>query len=258
MVRATAFAVALLVAVSGWAYANETATNPDIVNGNEGWITHDRTDVLLIRTTNVAINQALNELGVAFDEYYGDDFSGLDLSGYVHVILAMDGGLVGDASIANAAGFAAGGGYFHIYGGTCWQDYAIAMNTHLLENNVNDYCWTTVYGYPHSTILIPGAYLACGLPPTYDFFDISATYYQMRETDAASTDVAVNGDGYNHLLYKPIGAGMFDICTNSSYAMYYNYPSDFEWLKQVVSNMIFMPPTPADETTWGSIKALYR
>jgi hypothetical protein len=258
MARAATFAVALLIALGGWAHANDTATSPEIINGEDGWITHDRQEVLLIETSTTALPRALDALGVSYDYFNGSDWSGLALADYNHVLVGMDGGLVEEPSIANVAGFVAAGGCLHFYGGTCWQPYAIAMDTHLLSNNVNDYCWTTVSGQPHSTIVDAGHYLATGLPGTYNFADLSATYYQMRTDDAAIAVAAVNGDGYDHLLSKVIGAGHFDICINSPYDSYYGNPGDFDWLTQVVANMVIDGPSPADQSTWGSIKALYR
>ena len=98
------FALTLLFAfsLSSFAFATSTSDDP---HGNEGWIhkSGDRQDVLLIETTDTFLDQCLNDLGVAYDSYFGGDFSGLDLSGYLHVILGMDGGLVEEPSIINAA-----------------------------------------------------------------------------------------------------------------------------------------------------------
>jgi hypothetical protein len=135
----------LLMGVAGYAYASDTASQPQVSSLDSGWVSQDlRSTVLLIETTSVALDQALTELGAAFDVYAGDDFSAVNLAPYTDVFVAMDGGLVVDASIVNVANWCAAGGHLHFYGGTCWYDYAVAMNTHLVQNNFNDYCWTQV------------------------------------------------------------------------------------------------------------------
>lgn len=258
--RRLIFLILLLVGVSGFAYADQTASRADIVNSNEGWLTQpDRNEVLLIRTTDVALNQAFSDLSVPFDEYVGDNFSGVDLTGYTHVFVAMDGGLVEDPSIQNVATFAGNGGHVHFYGGTCWQGYAIALNAHLLLNDVNNYCWSTVGGSPDVLVVDPAHCLADALPGTYNFVDPAATFYSTRSTDPGTAVAAINGDNYDMLMSKAIGAGTFDICINSPYVSYYMNPTDYNWLKQVVQNMLnCVVPVPVENTTWGNIKALYR
>jgi hypothetical protein len=249
----------LLTGMVGYAYASETATQPQVLNSNDGWTSHgSRNAVLLIETTSVALDQALTDLSVSFDVYASEDFSTLDLSPYTDVFVAMDGGAIEDASIVNVANWCAGGGHLHFYGGTCWYNYAVAMNAHLVQNDVNNYCWTEVYGAPHSQVTDAGHYLAYNLPTTYNFVDLAATFYQMRATDPSISVAAVNGDGYSHLFSKAIGAGNFDICINSSYGGYYTNPTDYDWLKQVVYNMLNQVPTPVENSTWGAIKALYQ
>jgi hypothetical protein len=259
MMKRLLMAALLLMGVAGYAYASDTATQPQVSNPDYGWASRDlRNTVLLIETTSVALEQALTDLAVGFDVYVGDYFDTVDLSPYTDVFVAMDGGLVEDASIVNVKNWCAAGGNLHFYGGTCWQNYAIAMNTHLVQNDTNNYCWQTVYGAPHSQVTDAGHYLAYNLPTTYNFVDISATYYQMRATDPLISVAAVNGDGYSHLFSKAIGAGNFDICINSSYGGYYTNPTDYDWLKQVVFNMLNQVPSPVENATWGAIKALYQ
>jgi hypothetical protein len=194
--------------------------------------------VLLIETTTTFLPQCLDDLGVTYDSFSGSDFSAVDLSGYGHVIVGMDGGLVNDPSIANVEAFATAGGALHFVGGTCWEPYALAVDNRLLEHDTADYCWTTVSGSPDSTVVDPGNPLAAGLPATYDFDNNSATYYSLRPMDAAAAIAAVNGDGYDHLLSKPIGAGTFDILTNSPSDDYWESADDYNWGCQVVQNML--------------------
>jgi hypothetical protein len=251
------FAMALImVFASSFAFASSSSN--DIANENLGWIYQngDREDVLLIETTDTFLGACLADLGVAYDYFFGGDFSALDLSGYQHVILGMDGGLVEEPSIVNAANFANAGGAFHIFGGTCWQPFAIAVNAHLLENNTNDYCWSTVGGVPHTVVTDAGHYLANGLPADYTFNNLSASYYSLRPTDGAAAVAAVNGDGFDHLLSKAIGAGTFDICTNSSYGSYWA-GADYDWGCQVVENMLNLGPTANEESSWSQVKSLY-
>src|SRR5688572_15891282 len=109
---------------SGFATSAEATRTPgSAVPPQQGWVTQRGAEVLVIETTFVdgSIHRALNELGVPFDIYFGDEFSTLDLSGYAHVFLAMDGGLVEGPSLQNLAVFARLGGCAHIYGGTCWE-----------------------------------------------------------------------------------------------------------------------------------------
>lgn len=224
----------------------------------QGWFDgQNRESVLLIETSTTFLDQALIDLSVAYDYFAGDDFSGLDLSGYTHVFLGMDGGIVGEPSILNAANFVSNGGFLHFYGGTCWEPFAIAVDAHLVGNDTADYCWAMVGGTPHSTVTDVGHYLANLLPGTYNFADIAATYYATRTTDGGLAVAAVNGDGYNHLFSKSIGAGNFDWCINSAYETYYVNPNDYSWGLQVVSNMLLLGPTATEESSWSSVKALY-
>jgi hypothetical protein len=259
MLKKASVLALLCMGVATSAFA-ATSSNENIVLNNNGWTDqNDRATVLLIETTSSAVGQAITECGQAYDLFSGSDFSGVNLTGYDHVFLAMDGGTVTDASILNASNYVNAGGNFHIYGGTCWQEYAIAMDNYLVENDINNYCWTTVGGSPHSTVVDPGHYLAAGLPLTYNFADLSASYYQLRTTDAGLWVAAVNGDGYNHLFSKAVGGGVVDACINSAYYFYYTNPSDYNWLKQVVCNMLAGgQPTATENTSWGTVKALYR
>lgn len=236
-----------------------TASNEAILPASGGWVHQGRANVLLIETTSTALGQALTDCGQAYDLFSGDDFSALDLSPYQHVFLGMDGGLVEGPSLQNASNFANAGGNFHIYGGTCWQNYAIGLDTYLVQNDINNYCWTTVGGVPHSTVTNTAHYLAQGLPVTYTYADLSASYYQTRTTDAGLSVAAVNGDGYNHLFSKGIGGGSVDACINSSYYYYYTNPNDYAWMKQVVCNMLQAGgPVPTQQTTWGQLKTIVR
>lgn len=247
----------LLVGLAAFAQAAETSSRDDIVLQREGWVVGpNRATVLLIETTSTFVDEALNELGVAFDLYSGDDFSALDLGGYEHVFVAMDGGAVELPSVANVAGWAANGGCLHFLGGTAYEPYAIAVNDQLLQNATGDYFWS-VSTTPHSTVTDAGHYLAANLPATYDFVETDCAYYQTRSTDGGATVAAVNGDGHDQLLAKPIGDGHFDLCINSPY--YFSVAVDYEWGKQVVANMLECDgPVASESSTWGELKSLFR
>lgn len=260
---ATALVAVTALAVSAPAMALTGATIAQLPGLAEGWVrqTEGGNAVLLITTTDtsISIERALNELGVGYDVYTtGGGFAGVDLSPYNQVILAMDGGTPVDPDIRHAADYVRDGGHFHIYGGTCWFDYAVAMNTHLFLNNTGDYCWTTVFGAPDVTVDDAGNYLAQGLAATYNFIDQSASYYQLRMTDAGANVAAHNADQWPILSWKMVGAGSADICTNSSYAFYYTNDADYQWLKQVVRNMLYLNPTANEVTSWGAVKALHQ
>ena len=70
---------------------------------------------------------------------------------------------------------------------------------------------------------------------------------------------AVNGDGYAHLLSKDIGEGTFDICIYEAHEYAWGLPSDSDWGEQVVANMLTCAgPVATENTSWSSIKSLYR
>jgi hypothetical protein len=241
------------------ASALATTTTPLVRPSNGGMESAgDRNTILLIETTTTFLGQALTDLSVAFDLFSGSDFSGVDLSAYTQVFLGMDGGLVEAPSIANLANFVNAGGCAHIYGGTCWEGYAVALNDYLLANDTTNYCWT-VSNTPHATVVDGGNYLATGLPASYNFVDSSAAYYATRSTDGAAMVAAVNGDGYDMLMWKMVGGGIVDFCINSAYYAYWTNPSDYAWGQQVVANMLTCDGSVAVEnSTWGNVKSLFR
>ena len=256
------FGIALLSLSLGLAsYAGASSSTGDIIPTLEGWVAQRGANVLVIQTgapVQNSIARALNDLAVPFDFFQGSDYSGVDLSPYDHVIVGMDGGLVNNASVQHLADFARQGGCAHTYGGTCIFEYAAALNQHLLQNDQNNWCWAIVGGTPDVTVTNAAHYLASGLPATYNFVDDAASFYQTRATDPAFQVAARNGDGYNMLGSKLIGAGSFDICINSPSDAYYTNPTDYNWLKQVVANMLTCgAATAVEPATWGKIKALY-
>ena len=256
MIRKVILVALLVTSMCVAAYA-ETSTRSGIL-ADESMVLGRDGAILVIETAATFVPQALDMLGETYDYFSGADFSAMDLSSYDHVFIAMDGGLVEEPSIANAAAFAENGGCLHFFGGTCWQAYAIAMNMYLLENDTDDYCWT-ISSSPNSTVTDAGHYLTAGLPASSDFVNNSAAYYSLRITDAAAMVGAVNGDGWPLLANKVIGEGMVDICLNSAYADYWSDPADWAWGEQVIANMLTCNGSVATEnSSWSSIKAQYR
>lgn len=240
-----------------------TVSNPMLPGQDGGASNLTAVNTVLLIQTGVTVGQsvgrALTELGITYDFLATSDFSAVNLAPYQHVFVGMDGGTITTASIVNVRNWVQGGHCLHFYGGTCWQEYATALNANLLQNNVNDYCWATVAGAPDVTVTNAGHYLAGGLPATYTFANHSASYYQTRTTDAGISVAAVNGDNFKCLLSKPIGSGNFDICINSAYDGYYTNNADYQWLKQVVRNMLLCGgATAVEASTWGTIKAIYQ
>jgi len=212
----------------------------------------DRAPVLLIETSdsdNTFLSDALEELGITFDHFQGDDYSAIDLDLYKHVFIAMAGGLIEDASVVRSASYAKEGGHLHYWGGTAHQSYMDALNLYLLPSDLREWGWTWPEE-PHSTVRQIGHYLANGLPTTHNFSVSDAAAYQTRAFGGPATIVAVNGDGHPHLLSRSYGAGHFDICINNPSSSFWN-TTDRMWGQQVVQNMlngvssIIVAPQPA-------------
>lgn len=246
---------ALVLSVAGTAFAG-TGSSPSINNNMHGG-QNNRATIAVLETTTTALPTALQSLGKAYDEFFGPPWN-ITYSNYTDIFVGMDGGLVEPTDLQPLAAWVATGGFLHFYGGTCWQDYAIGMNTYLDLNDVNNYCWTEVFGTPNMTVVDPAHCLAAGLPVTYNWGDLAASFYQFRTTDPDNLIAADNGDGYHMLFDKFIGTGRFDYCIDSAYASYYagQYMTIFT---QIVANMLGCDqPVPVQETSWGSIKATYK
>ncbi len=223
--------------------ANETSTPGASPSEPEGTSRINQLSILHIATTTTtgSVQQALTDLGETFDYFSGSDWSGIDLNPYDVVIIGMDGGTVEAASVQNVANFANNGGLLIIIGGTCYANWANAVNTYLLLNNTADYCWT-ISSTPHLTVTDPGNPLAAGLPGSYNFLNSSAAYYQIRSLDPATSVAAVNGHGYDALFSKPIGAGNLIWFINSAYSGYWGNAADYNVLRTIISNAIIQQP----------------
>lgn len=227
------------------AMADETATPGASPSEQEGASRIEQLSILHIATndTTNSVQQALTDLGETYDYFTGSDWSGIDLNPYDVVIIGMDGGTVEAASVQNVANFANNGGLLIIIGGSCYDNWANAVNTYLLLNNTSNYCWT-VSSTPHLTVTDPGDPLSAGLPGNYNFLNNSAAYYQIRSLDPATDVAAVNGDGYDALFSKPLGAGNLVWFINSAYSSYWGNSDDYDILRTIIGNALGFQTKP--------------
>ena len=232
----------LLVLWPGPVPAGPTASSSGINNQFHRGTEARPSQVLLLETTTTAIPEALNALGVSYDEEMGPPWPepGCD---HLMVILAMDGGLLEASDIGPLAAYASAGGNLAIYGGSCWQDYVLALDQYLVRNDTNNYCWAEVSGYPEMRIVDPNDLLSENLPSTYNWQNPAASFYQLRVTDPSIATAALNCDGYPMLFSKRIGSGLLAVCIDSPYGDYYA-GQDFAVLTQIVSNLCFASNLP--------------
>jgi PKD repeat protein len=196
-------------------------------------------DILLISTTDVSqsVERALNELGYAYDYFAGSPWTGIDFTPYNTVLVAMDGGLAEDADIAKLRTDVIDEGKKLIFlGGTCYQPFAVAMNTYLVQNDTNNYCWE-ITGSPNWTLVDSTHPLADGLPDSHNYANSSAGYYSIRVTDPDAEQVAVNGENWPAFFRKATD-GDFIWFIDSVYSSYWADANDFALLKQLISNSI--------------------
>ena len=207
--------------------------------------------ILLIDTTDTtySVQRALNALGYPFNRFMGTDWTSIDFTPYNVVIVSMDGGIINQPSIQKLRTEVIDAGKRLIFvGGTQWENFVMGVNQYLVLNDTANYGWK-ISAPPHFTIVDPASPLAQGLPSPYSFVNSSAGYYMIRVNDPNIHAVGINGDGYNSLFYKganfpliegdaPQAVGDFVWFTSSSYTGYWTNPSDFTFLKQVLSNAI--------------------
>lgn len=258
--RTLAWLLLLLAGLSVPASADGTPSHDGVLQPNSGWIMgpSGNTVLLIEPIKDSFLDLALSDLCVPYDLFSGPNFSGVDLTSYEHVFVALDGPQVEAPSIAHVAAWAQAGGYLHFYGGTEYWPYALALDAYLLRNEVENYAWAESRR-PHATIVKADHYLAAGLPASYDFEETEAASYQTRSIDSAVSVAARNGDGFDLLISKAIGQGIFDICINTPTDMFYWWPQDYAWGRQVIANMLTCGGfTPTESATWGSVKMLFR
>jgi hypothetical protein len=192
--------------------------------------------IAVIGTCNLelSVGQILTELGYSYDYYevaFPPDYSVYDL-----IIQGMDGGTV--TQIPELATYISAGGCAIILGGSYYEPFVLDVDAHLMDVDELNYGWTTVVGSPHITVIDPGHPLAVGLPSTYDFVDLGATYYMLRILDPLAYPVAENGDGYKAIVTKELGDGKFTWFINSPYDSYWADPGDYSYLKTYLGNAI--------------------
>jgi hypothetical protein len=190
----------------------------------------------VLGNTQTYLQNALNDLGVAFDTATSADLTGFDFSVYQDVFVGADGFNPNDASVQTLAAFAAAGGALHYIGGASGLDFTTAVNAHLMQVDLVNYLWNTNTTPPDFTAASPVKPLAFGLATPYDFVVTPATYYQLRITDPAAIVAGSNGDGFPVLATKALGAGLVNLHVNSP--RFYSDPNDFAWFRQVVLNML--------------------
>jgi len=77
-----------------------------LINASEALRNHNRLALISTTSTINSVQKALSEMGWGFDLYQTSDCSGIDLSPYGTVIVAMDGGAMQEPSIQKLADFA--------------------------------------------------------------------------------------------------------------------------------------------------------
>jgi subtilisin family serine protease len=209
-------------------------------------------DIALLSTTDVSssIEKVLTELGLGYDYYSVPPISGIDFAPYTTVIVGMDGGLIGSAEIQILREQVVDQGKRLIFmGGTCWQDFAIGVNSYLVANDTGNYCWQ-VTNPPQWTVTDPTNGLAEGMPDSYNFVGYYGGYYSIRVTDDTALVAGVNGENWPAFFYKgDYGAGDFIWLINSAYYYYWTDPSDYAYYKQALTNALNYSSVKKD-VTW--------
>jgi len=201
-------------------------------------------DILVIETgydVENSVCNVLDELGYTYDFYDWDIWDvppSINYSQYDVVIQASDGGMVLGTNMDELASFVAGGGKLIYLGGSSLSNVVSDIDTYLLDVDTTNYYWTTVTGTPHLQVVNPTHPLAAGLPASYNFSDVSATYYMLRITDATATVIAENGDGYPALVTENIGSGVLIWFINSPAEDYWTWASDYSILKTIIRNAL--------------------
>ena len=136
-------------------------------------------DILVLSTTDVSqsVELALQQLGYGYDYTSSYPWTGIDFSPYSIVFVTMDGGLAEMSDIQKLRTDVLDAGKRLIFlGGTCYQPFAQGMNTYIVQNDTNNYCWQ-VTNPPQWTLVDPANPLADGLPDSYNYVNYAAGYY---------------------------------------------------------------------------------
>jgi hypothetical protein len=195
-------------------------------------------DILVVSTTTVdgSVLQVLNDLALLYDYQNTPDWTEALFEGYPTIIVAMDGGLVEEASVLALANAANAGAQVISIGGTNWTSYYTGMQNYII-GHTGEQGWTTS-STPHLQVTDPGHPLAQGLPDEYTFTNTSASYYMLRANDPEMTTAAHNGDGWPDLFAKPMESGSYAGFLNSAMDGYWSDPSDYNILLTAMTNML--------------------
>ncbi len=241
----TASVLAILLTGSPAARA-QTASTPEAEGAGGGFIVQGNS-VLLLETTDTALDTALSSLGQPFDNIVSDTWTGIDFSPYDIVFIGMDGGLIEEPDVAAVRSALDTGVRLCWFGGTCYDPFAFGVEASLVDIDTINFCWT-ITGSPDFTLVDAGHPMGTGLPGSMEFATAEAGYYMLRPTDGSIQVVGVNGDGFDSLFFKGSGfpgggTGELVWLTNSPFASYWTNPGDMGFLTQVVSNCL-QPEVP--------------
>jgi hypothetical protein len=246
-----AFAASVLALLIGpLAEAAQTGgSSPAVKAGVEKRIVQGNT-VLLLETTDTALDAALGSLGQPFDNIVSDTWTGIDFTPYDIVFIAMDGGLIDQADVtAVRTGVIDAGKRLCWFGGTSLVEFANAIEATLVDIDLGNFSWS-ISSAPHFTVVNAAHPMAASLPGTMTFATPEAAYFMLRPTDAALTVAGENGDGFDSLFFKGSGfpgggTGELVWFTNSPFAAYWTVPGDMAFLTQVVDNCL-QPVVPVE------------
>ena len=246
---ALAASVLAILLTSGLAEAAQTASSPAVKGGAEKRVVQGNT-VLLLETTDTALDTALGSLGQPFDSIVSDTWTGIDFSPYNIVFIGMDGGDIDEADVAAVRSGAIDAGVRVCwFGGTALPNFANGVEISLVDIDTANFFWT-ISSTPHFTLVNPAHPMGASLPGSMNFANPSAAFYMLRPTDAAIQVVGENGDGFDSLFFKGSGfpgggTGQLVWLTNSPFASYWTIPSDMAFLTQVVDNCL-QPVVPVE------------
>jgi hypothetical protein len=245
---AVAASVLAILLTGALAEAAQTGSTPAAKAGVEKRIVLGNT-VLLLETTDTALDTALGSLGQPFDSIVSDVWTGIDFSPYNIVFIGMDGGLIDEADVAAVRSGAIDAGVRVCwFGGTSLSEFANGVEISLMDIDAN-ISWT-ISTTPHFTVVNPAHPMAASLPGSMTFASPEAAFYMLRPTDAAITVAGENGDGFDSLFFKGSGfpgggTGELVWLTNSPFASYWTVPGDMAFLTQVVDNCL-QPVVPVE------------
>jgi hypothetical protein len=230
--------------------AAQGASSPAVKAGSEKRIRGVGNTVLLLETTDTALDAALGSVGQPFDNIVGDVWTGIDFTPYDIVFIGMDGGGIDQADVAAVrSGVIDAGKRVCWFGGTALPEFAAGVEASIMDIDTVNFFWT-ISTTPHFTVTNPAHPMAASLPASMNFSNGNAAFYMLRPTDATITVAGDNGDGFDGLFFKGTGfpgggTGELVWLTNSPFASYWSAPGDMAFLTQVVDNCL-QPVVPVE------------